>query len=86
MVNQEVLVAVIQYEHHGRKVWVDEEAKGQHRKFCLCFRNCAHFKPNSPDNCPIAQQLFEFDVRFGMTTPVYECPEWSGDAPALSAA
>lgn len=66
-----------QYEHHGTNVWVRSDLKGTHRDNCLCFAPCAKFKPGEPDNCPIAQRLFELDVEHGLVTPVYECPEFA---------
>lgn len=66
--------AIIQYIHHGTLVSVREHLQGRHRDHCLCFAGCAYFKPGTGDNCPRAQELYEFDVRYDMTTPVWECP------------
>lgn len=66
-------MAIIQYEHHGVTVFVEDRLKGTHRGNCLCFK-CASFKPGTPENCPKAQELYEYCVKHGMTTPVYECP------------
>jgi hypothetical protein len=66
---------VEQYLHHGKMVWVFKERKGQHRQHCLCFI-CFKFKPGQPDNCPIAQAVYENCVKFNLTTPMYECPEF----------
>ncbi len=63
------------YKHHGWTVFVDSELKGKHRDHCLCFK-CDKFKPNTSENCPIAQATFENCVRYGITTPMYECPEY----------
>lgn len=63
----------IKYEHHGKDVFVREDLKGRHKEHCLCY-SCAHFIPDTEHNCPAAQQLFEYDVLFKMTTPVWECP------------
>ena len=65
---------IIRYEHHGRSMAVIEDHKGTHREHCLCYE-CANFAPGTEDNCPIAQSLFEFDVKNGVTTPVFECAE-----------
>ncbi len=69
---------IIQYNHWPNypPVSVDEDLMGQHYKHCLCWRPCQHFKPNPNDgtNCPRAQELFEYCVKWGMVTPVYECP------------
>jgi len=64
---------IVQYEHHGKKVWVRQDLMGQHREYCLCY-SCASFKPNTPENCPIAQANYEFCVRHNVTLPVWECP------------
>ena len=64
------------YIHHERMVAVQSHLRGKHREHCLCFARCKNFKPGEPDNCPIAQGLYEFDVKHGVTTPVFECPEY----------
>ena len=64
------------YEHHGVEVLVDSELKGKHREHCLCYQSCVNFKPGTPENCPIAQATYENCVKFGTTTPVYECPKF----------
>jgi len=63
----------IQYEHHGKQVWVRDDLRGKHWGYCLCAF-CA--KLNVEDrgaNCPRANELYEFDVRNDMVTPVWEC-------------
>ena len=67
---------IIKYEHHGTMVSVQDHNKGLHQQHCLCFQGCKFFKPNTPDNCHLAQELFEYDVKYGMTTPVWECPKY----------
>jgi len=65
---------IIEYRHHGILVKADEELAGKHRDHCLCFRNCARFKPEEREkNCHIANVLFAVDRAFGLVTPVYEC-------------
>lgn len=65
-----------QYEHHGSMVWVRSDLKGKHRKNCLCF-SCKRLKLGLPEtNCPKAQELYEYCVKHGMTTPVFECPDF----------
>lgn len=67
---------IIKYEHHGRKVFVDEDLKGTHREHCLCFR-CQKLNIESrKKNCPIANKLYALCCKFGLTTPVGECPEF----------
>ncbi len=67
-----------QYEHHYKDgksalVWVRSDLRGKFRENCLCY-SCANFHPGEPNNCPLAQELFEYCVRYNMATPVYECP------------
>lgn len=70
---------IIQYEHHGAVVSVDEKLKGQYREHCLCFK-CGHFDPaNREKNCPIANVLCSICVLENVTTPVYECPKFVPD-------
>ena len=63
------------YLHHGKQVWTRKVLKGKHREHCLCF-SCGNFKPGTDDNCERAQKLFEYCVRYDMTTPVFECPDF----------
>ncbi len=63
---------VERYEHHGGQVWVRSELRGLHRRHCLCHA-CALFKPNTPENCPQAQELYEFCVKHNATAPMWEC-------------
>lgn len=68
----------IHYEHHGYEVWSMPHMAGKHKEHCMCHR-CSKFHPFDLDNCPIAQALFEFDVKHGVTTPVFECKEFDMD-------
>lgn len=63
----------IEYKHHGAMVWANTMNVGQHRFHCLCH-SCDHFKPGQEDNCERAQELYEYCVKWNMTTPVFECP------------
>ena len=64
----------IQYEHHFRKVWVRDDLKGKHREHCLCYR-CKRFTEDPVgDPCLVAEELYDLCVKYGLTTPVYECP------------
>lgn len=67
------------YNHHGMEVSVQSNLKGLHRDHCLCFQGCKNFKPNTPENCPIAQENYEFCVKYNMVTPVWECPEFESE-------
>lgn len=70
------------YDHvhaNGTKttVFVDSELRGKHREHGLCYNNCLDFKPGQPDNCEIAQSNYEQALKFGIVTPVYECPRYN---------
>jgi len=70
------MAKIIWYEHHGRMVAVDENLKGKHGEHCLCFR-CSHFKPDTPENCDLAEQNFRACKINDMTMPVWECPQFA---------
>jgi len=64
----------IKYKHHGKDVFVREDLKGKHRDHCLCWR-CEKFEPENREvSCIIANELFALCLKYGLTTPVYECP------------
>ena len=64
------------YPHHNIYVYVREDLKGKHRDFCLCW-DCKKFKPGDREkNCSIANLLYSVCVECGLTTPVFECPEF----------
>ena len=64
---------IVRYEHHGWMVSVQDHLKGKHQEHCLCWR-CKRFNPDEPQHhCPVARELFEFDVRNGCVTPMWEC-------------
>ena len=67
------MVTITKVKKFGKELAVQEELVGKHRGHCLCWQECIHFKPNEEDNCPVAQSLFEFNKKFGVTTPVWEC-------------
>lgn len=67
---------IIRYNHHGTEVLVQDNLKGKHKEFCLCYTACEHFRPGSSDNCEIAQAVFENCIKYGITTPVWECPKY----------
>lgn len=68
---------IIKYNHHGVDVSVIEHLKGKHSENCLCYSNCLHFKPGSPQNCEIAQSNFELCLKYNVVTPVFECPKYN---------
>lgn len=63
----------IQYDHHGKQVWVREALKGTHREHNLCY-TCVKLKPGEPDNCKIAEAILKNCKEFHIVTPTYECP------------
>jgi hypothetical protein len=65
------------YVHHGRVVSVRSDLKGHHREFCLCYNDCVRFNPGTPYNCEIARALYEFNMKYDLVTPVWECPEYT---------
>ena len=67
---------ITKYIHHN-EVFVQEHLKGRHREHCLCFLGCTLFKPNTPENCEIAQAVYNNCTKFGITTPMWECPKFS---------
>jgi len=68
---------IVWYEHHSQMVAVDEDLMGKHREHCLCFR-CSLFKPDTTENCDMAEQNFRACKINSMVMPVYECPEFEG--------
>lgn len=71
---------IVQYEHHGNIVRTFKEMKGKHRDHCLCYW-CSKFQPNTVNNCSIAQSNYENCQRFGIVTPIWECPEFDPKEP-----
>lgn len=66
---------ITEYIHHGQKVKVQSELKGRHREHCLCFLGCKYFHPDDrEENCVIANNVFENCKKYGIVTPVWECP------------
>lgn len=63
------------YTHHGIKMWTIKELKGKYNEYCLCHY-CQHWNPDTKDNCPIAQSLFEFTKDHNIVTPVWECAQF----------
>lgn len=74
---------IVEYEHHGAKVKVDEDLKGKHREYCLCYR-CAGFRPGQPLNCKLAAKNFMLCVENDVVLPVWECPIFVEGDPDLS--
>jgi len=66
---------VIQYEHHGERVWVREALRGAHKNFCLCY-SCSRFSPGARDNCKLAALNYALCVAEDLVLPVWECPKY----------
>ena len=67
---------IIKYNHHGKDVFVKGDLKGKHRNYCLCFE-CKKLNITDRDkNCHIANIIFDNCVKYGITTPVFECGEF----------
>ncbi len=62
------------YKHHDALVVVQLDLKGRHKEHCLCYQQCKFFAPDTPENCPIAQQVYELCVKEDLVLPVWECP------------
>jgi len=58
---------------HSARVAVLEGNKGLHKANCLCFQRCRLFRPGEPNNCIVAQSLFDICVTNDVVTPVWEC-------------
>lgn len=70
------LAVLEEYEHHGRKVTVRSVLRGQHRDHCLCY-DCGKFnEADRAANCPIANAVHDNCVKYGIVSPVWECPEY----------
>ena len=67
-----------QYEHWPGKdfVWVRSDLRGRHREHCLCHSCKKLDVTDRKKNCPRANELFAYCVKWDMTTPVWECPEF----------
>jgi hypothetical protein len=66
------------YTHHGTEVTVRKDLKGKHREYCLCY-TCEVFKDGtivSRGGCPTAKALYENCIKYGVVTPVFECPDF----------
>lgn len=68
-------VQPVQEEHFGVLVWVNPTLEAIRHDECLCW-NCALLKPEQPDNCSIAQRLYELCCETHIATPVTRCPVW----------
>ena len=70
------MIRYINYSHNGTKVWVNEKLQGKHIKACLCYQ-CSFLNTNDKEkNCPIAQSTYENCIKYNITTPIWECPNF----------
>ena len=61
------------YESHGQLRFIREDLVGKNKEYCLCYK-CARFIPDYREfNCKIANEVYALDVKYGVTTPVWEC-------------
>jgi len=63
---------ILSYVHHGKTMYVRQDLKGHHKDYCLCY-SCEKMTPGKPDHCLVAQGLYDYDCKHGVTTPVFEC-------------
>ncbi len=66
----------VYFHHNDEPVFVLRKLKGKHRKYCLCHY-CGNFHPGKGNNCKIAQKNYELCKRYNITSPVWECPDFS---------
>lgn len=73
---------VVKYTHHKNEVYVRQDLKGKHRDYCLCH-TCGEFNPSEREkNCHVANELFANCIKYGVVTPVWECPLYIPRDPA----
>jgi hypothetical protein len=65
----------IKYIHDKREVWVKLENVTLHDDFCICHE-CEGYSPGHDTHCPIAQEVSELNKKYGLVTPVWECPDF----------
>ena len=63
-------------ERHGQKTWETPGMDLLRREHCLCL-HCLSLKPNQPENCKIAQQLFDLAQKNGLAMILTRCMYWS---------
>jgi len=61
--------------HFGKEVWTHPLMEVLRTSECLCMK-CDKLKPDQPDNCKIANELFEVCVKEDVALAVTRCPEW----------
>lgn len=71
-----VRLGVATYTHHGKRMAVQSHLRGKHRDATLCLLDCALYHPNTPEQCPYAQRIFDMCTKFGVVLPVWECQHY----------
>jgi len=68
-------VQTIKWYQRQSGVWVavKENIADKDKLYNLC-KDCLYFKPGKKSNCPIAEEVFKYDIKNHMATPVLECP------------
>lgn len=61
--------------HYGSSVWVNPTTEAVRREECLCL-NCDNLKRDEPDNCAIAEALYQIVKRDNLALTITRCPEW----------
>ena len=61
--------------HYDREVWVNPTTESLRDSECLCL-NCGNMRPDQPDNCHIAQALYQICIEEGVALTVTRCPAW----------
>ena len=59
----------------GKEVFVHPMMEKLRESECLCL-NCSSLKPAKPDNCHIAQSLYEICLRENVALAITRCPLW----------
>ena len=67
---------IITVNKFNKEMKVRRDLVNKHRQYCLCWKDCEFFKPNTSENCEIAQKLYQFDIDNNVTTPVWECEKY----------
>ena len=62
--------------HYGHEVYVNPVTELMRKSECLCL-NCGNLKPGQPDNCHIAQELYQICVKRNVAFAITRCPIWT---------
>ncbi len=61
--------------HYGTRAWTNPTTEAIRRDECLCW-NCDNLKINEPDNCTIAEALYQIVKRDNLALMITRCPKW----------